>query len=103
MSKPKKKTDESYLVSDTMTQQEKDLIEHWDNGYNQACDEWERWLDTPEAVWKGKYNLITLKSIKALLLANNNWFYDYLEARISIGKLMDNIAQAIIKELTKGE
>ena len=23
-------------------------------GYNQACDDWEKWLDTPEAVWKHK-------------------------------------------------
>jgi len=28
------KADDHYLKSNNMTQQERDLIEHWDNGYN---------------------------------------------------------------------
>ena len=42
---PKRKDDESYFTSSNMTQQEKDLIEHWDNGYNQALSEFKKIIE----------------------------------------------------------
>ncbi len=36
---PKKREDKDYLQSICMTQEEKDLLKHWDNGFNDCLRE----------------------------------------------------------------
>ena len=72
MKKPEKKTDESYLSSTNMTQQGKDLLEHWDNGYNQACDEWEEFIPTEGEIESIIIAELTRARMTATSVSNKN-------------------------------
>lgn len=41
---------------------------------------------------------LTVEEIKAKLYAHNEWFYQCLNGQISIGKLIESIAQTIVEE-----